>query len=1048
MGDQLRRLTYDNGRYTVRSEINAGLFSRILEAYDVDRDERVALKVLPLSGTHRTIAETMFRREVGALEGATHPGIVKLIRHFEDEEHKALVIVLELVPGGRNLEKYLAEVEAATLAAPTLRWRVEQLTHVLDALDFAHDHGIVHRDVKPANVLLFEDDRLRLADFGIARVAEVYGRGTESTTLRSFFTRPYAAPEQVLHREATTASDLHAFAVLVVAVLSLRRPTEDFEGSHVASALRTLRDAALSATTVDRAEDLLRRGMEAEPKRRPRSHEFREVLGDLLAGAVPRTTAWVTFSNSARQSATRHGFDSEGAVLDDLNRNLRAVYTESPHPETGERRVAILCYGQNLEVKLVPLQEDPERLLAINVSRIQPALLNKRRQGAEALPFTLALGRGSAAPLIQAAFETFDVGRLEDDEVERVRKLFEVGRFVLERQRARLSHLRIRCRVDAGLPGGRRRRRWGDRGRESRALTGVVRLRVIDVRPWDDPNGGSDDLPLRWADELEADKSAFGLNSKRVARFQDFDPANQILRLRFDTPCDVDGTFDLELRDIAKETALARQERALRDLESGMTIDPGLQALLLDPGRSRVESVSPPQLVQRELTPANDVRGLLARMLGTEELFLVQGPPGTGKTTIIAEFVAQLLARAPRSRILLASQTHDAVDNALERLEELAHRTASAWRVVRDIPAESRKPGRRGFEESFCDWVARVRERSRTAFEREKPSLTPEQLPRVEAALESFRDRIEHATDVREDFASSVQVVATTCLRVPAVLKMLREEHFDWAIVDEAAKATSTEVLVPMVVARRTLLVGDHRQLPPFLDTETSDALRGAGIDVERARTSLFEELFTRVPASNRETLRVQYRMHRSIGSFVGDLFYKDIGGLETGVADADRAIDVPAFDGPNRIFWVDAQGRPVMEGKSWWNGGEVQAVVRVVESLYRPRATPLEVAVIAPYLAQVRRLRDLHLRGDGTKVVAATVDAFQGRQVDVVVYSLVRDVAGAFLTDPRRLNVAFSRCKRALIIVGSAVAARTSASLRPILEAIPPRNVRAKEGR
>jgi serine/threonine protein kinase len=1048
MGGTIQRVTFDRGRYAVRAELNAGVFSKIFEAYDVDRDERVALKVLPLAGTHRAIAETMFRREVGALEGATHPGIVKLIRHFEDDEHKALVIVLELVPGGRNLDKHLAGVEASTLAAPTLRWRVEQLTRALDALVFAHDRGIVHRDVKPANVLLFADDRLCLADFGIARVAENYARGAESTTLRSFFTRPYAAPEQVLHREATPASDLHAFAVLAVALLSLRRPTEDFEASHVASLLRALRDGALPATAVDRAEDLLRRGLESEPKRRPRSHEFREMLGDLLAGAVPRTTAWVTFANSARQSATRHGFDTEGAVLDDLNRDLRAVYTEAPHPETGEPRVALVCYGQNLEVRLVPLQEDAERLLAINVTRIQPALLNKRRQDAKALPFTLAVGRGSAAPLIQAAFETFDVRRQEEDDAERVRKLFEVGRFILDQQRSRLSHLRIRCRVDGGSSGGRRRRRPRDRGREIRALTGVVRLRVIEVRPWDIANGGTDDLPLRWADELETDRSAFGLNGKRVARFQDFDPANQILRLRFDVPCDVDGAFELELRDIAKETALARQERALRDLESGMTTDPGLRALLLDPGRGRVEPVAPPDLVQNELTPADEVRGLLARMLGTEELFLVQGPPGTGKTTIIAEFVAQLLARAPRSRILLASQTHDAVDNALERLEEIARRAACAWRVVRDVPAESRKPGRRGFEESFRDWVARVRDRSLRAFDREKLTMTPEQLLLVEAALQSFRDRLEHATDVREDFASSVQVVATTCLRVPAVLKQLREEHFDWAIIDEAAKATSTEVLVPMVVARRTLLVGDHRQLPPFLDAETTDALRAAEIDAERARTSLFEELFTRVPASNRETLRVQYRMHRSIGSFVGDLFYKDIGGLETGVADADRAIDVAAFDAPSRVFWIDTDGRPVQEGTSWWNDSEIQAVARIVGGLHRPRATPLEVAVIAPYLAQVRRLQDMRLRGEGTKVVAATVDAFQGRQVDVVVYSLVRDVASAFVADPRRLNVAFSRCKRALIIVGSAASARTSSTLRPIIDAIPAKNVIAKEGR
>jgi superfamily I DNA and/or RNA helicase len=314
----------------------------------------------------------------------------------------------------------------------------------------------------------------------------------------------------------------------------------------------------------------------------------------------------------------------------------------------------------------------------------------------------------------------------------------------------------------------------------------------------------------------------------------------------------------------------------------------------------------------------------------------------------------------------------------------------------------------------------------------------------VGAALENWREKLDQATDVREDFASSVQVMATTCLRAPAVLKQLRDAQFDWAIVDEAAKATATEVLVPLGVAKRAMLVGDHRQLPPFLDSETTKDLKDAGHDVDRAKRSLFEELFSSVPSSNRATLRVQYRMHRTIGSFVGDLYYSDIGGLETGVTDNVRTIDVPELDKDFRVFWVDVDGRVAQDGTSSYNEAEIHAVQRVVETLFRERATPLEVAVIAPYMAQVRRIRNLSLRGRGTRVVVATVDAFQGRQVDVVVYSFVKDMpdAGKFVTDPRRLNVAFSRCKRALVLVGSASAARRSAALGPVLRAIPSTNI------
>jgi ATP-dependent RNA/DNA helicase IGHMBP2 len=198
------------------------------------------------------------------------------------------------------------------------------------------------------------------------------------------------------------------------------------------------------------------------------------------------------------------------------------------------------------------------------------------------------------------------------------------------------------------------------------------------------------------------------------------------------------------------------------------------------------------------------------------------------------------------------------------------------------------------------------------------------------------------------------------------------------------------------------------------------------------------------VPPTNRATLRVQYRMHRSIGSFVGDLYYADIGGLETGVPDDARTIDVPQLDGPSRVFWVDVDGRVAQDGTSSYNVAEMEAVQRVVGLLFRERSSPLEVAVIAPYLAQVRRIRDLGLRGSGTRVVVATVDSFQGRQVDVVVYSFVKDMpdAARFVTDPRRLNVAFSRCKRALVLVGSVSAARQSTALAPVVRAIPNANI------
>jgi superfamily I DNA and/or RNA helicase len=167
-----------------------------------------------------------------------------------------------------------------------------------------------------------------------------------------------------------------------------------------------------------------------------------------------------------------------------------------------------------------------------------------------------------------------------------------------------------------------------------------------------------------------------------------------------------------------------------------------------------------------------------------------------------------------------------------------------------------------------------------------------------------------------------------TLLRVPTLWQRMRSVRFDYVIIDEAARATTAEVLVAMVTGARFLLVGDHRQLPPFFDTETKADLREHEIDVERASKSLFEDLFERTPETNRATLRRQFRMHRSIGKLVADLYYPEIG-IEHGVP-TTSAPGLAGFGGDQRVFWLDvAEGRERQtEGStSRWNHEEIVAI-------------------------------------------------------------------------------------------------------------------------
>ena len=159
----------DRGRYEIVGVLGRSPYATVYEAHDRKRGDRVAVKVLALAGSHREIVEAMFRKEVDALDGFEHPAVVQLRDRFTEPDR--LGIVLELVPGGRTLEQLVADVRAGKELRRPLRWRIDQLRRLLDALEAAHRRNVIHRDVKPANILVDRDtDELKLADFGIARL--------------------------------------------------------------------------------------------------------------------------------------------------------------------------------------------------------------------------------------------------------------------------------------------------------------------------------------------------------------------------------------------------------------------------------------------------------------------------------------------------------------------------------------------------------------------------------------------------------------------------------------------------------------------------------------------------------------------------------------------------------------------------------------------------------------------------------------------------------------------------------------------------------------
>jgi len=222
-------MTVLDERYELGHSIGGGGMAEVVEAYDRKLDRRVAVKLLR-SGTGDPRARERFAREAQMAAGFTHPNVVTV--HDVGETSGQPYLVMELIDG-RTLAEVLAEqgplpVETALAAADAL----------LAALGAAHERGLVHRDVKPANVLIGRDGRVKLADFGIATAIQGASAGLTATG-QVIGTPTYLSPEQVDGREATPRTDLYALGVVLYEMLAGVPP---FRADHAVAVALAHRD--------------------------------------------------------------------------------------------------------------------------------------------------------------------------------------------------------------------------------------------------------------------------------------------------------------------------------------------------------------------------------------------------------------------------------------------------------------------------------------------------------------------------------------------------------------------------------------------------------------------------------------------------------------------------------------------------------------------------------------------------------------------------------------------------------------------------------------
>src|SRR5271165_4052062 len=205
------------GRYQVLETIGTGASSRVVRAHDPLIDRSVAIKLF----SHQLAqgdARNLFLREARVVGKLSHPSIITIHDMGFEESTQTPYLVMELVEG-QSLEKMISK---GSIPFPTA---CEWAAHVAIALSLAHRRAVIHGDVKPANILITPDNRVKLTDFGMARLASHQGK---DTSVRG--TPAYWCPEQILGRAQDARSDLFSLGVVLHEMLSGANP---FHGDSI-----------------------------------------------------------------------------------------------------------------------------------------------------------------------------------------------------------------------------------------------------------------------------------------------------------------------------------------------------------------------------------------------------------------------------------------------------------------------------------------------------------------------------------------------------------------------------------------------------------------------------------------------------------------------------------------------------------------------------------------------------------------------------------------------------------------------------------------------
>jgi serine/threonine protein kinase len=1017
------------------------------------------------------------------LQKARHIALPDIIEYGFDEEQNAFAIVYELLEGVEIFESKVFELKNQSA--------ISSIIELADCLQELHlKFQINHGDIHPANILIDKNGQFYLIDFGLADITKTLSQTKEL----EIFARGFAAPEKLNKlgsRGFPFQSDIYSLGKVVEWFY-------DEKQENIAEEQNIQLQKLLAENPADRPT-------------------WQQVLDFLRNLAVSSETESVQVA--FRQSSYASG------ILELLN-TTNPIYDISPRE--GQNYLVDIIVGSYLCEGVIWLKEEDKLLFngVKTLASIDNRIVERKMKEGKKLPFKFSYtteythNKADLTPYFQKWFELKQkqVSLRENrkavrEEIGFYRELLEKEKEVIAKNSLRLQYTNFKINGDEII--------FNIKENDKCSSIGFILKHIEDGN---DVNSEGFEYVVSASGDRKQNKETVEFAGKPY-EFHTQDGLFKIKDCERLKPNSIPQSGFLFENTNKKEEEKNRQLDAVRKVDKNEVQNPDLIYFLFKPDELQATFIDySKELVVKQkdtsgkpLVYSHNQQRAIQNALLRNPLSVIQGPPGTGKTTVITEIVFQILSQKPEAKILITSQTNNAVDQVLENLlkneipilrlsgitaprnenirKHTLDRKLEGWKQqVREAAEKNFKKEKSKFQEQLQsknafavaitdsvlennEWK-KAKEKIENAVNRVQNLKELHNLPdEKEKAIEKIdkvlginfseflnlhklhRDWIvtinalDEKSAINQKLIDSIRVIGATCNHIAAKKYSKYNFEFDYVIMDESGKATTAEALVPIITGKNLIFVGDHRQLRPMLTStrEVESWLREKfkkeadeleSWDDYFNRASLFEQVITHIEHDYKAQLTECRRSSAEQVKLTSKCFYELVGdeAIEPVTRDISAEHNLPLAI-QSSIFFIDTgshyKSKIDDRSKSSLNEESAKLIPEILEALNKfEKVKEYSFGVITGYTAQFRLLkRNIDKKKQQQKInsickwnkqeeklTVSVVDRFQGLERDIVIVDLVKSGAGlnlGFLEVPNRINVALSRQKKLLLIVG-----------------------------